>query len=257
MVIEAAAAISTPSSGQVIGTDAAAVEVGADGSKPLLDARPPASVEHGRKGYRRGPRAHCTAASVAWADQHRRRPPHGGPLTRFSTGQIRNVALVGHQGSGKTSLAEALLHRSGAINRLGRVEEGSTTCDFDPEEQRRGLSLSLAMAPFEWKGHKVNLIDTPGYADFVGDVAAALRVADLAVFVVERGRRRRGPDRGGLEAGCRARPAADGVHQQARPRARVVRSHARPAARSARRRHRAARAARSARKPPSTASPTC
>jgi elongation factor G len=102
----------------------------------------------------------------------------------LSTGQIRNVALVGHQGAGKTSLAEALLHRSGAINRLGRVEDGSTTCDFDPEEQRRGLSLSLSVAPFEWKGHKVNLIDTPGYADFIGDVAAALRVADLAVFVV-------------------------------------------------------------------------
>jgi elongation factor G len=105
-------------------------------------------------------------------------------VTRYSTSQIRNVALVGHQGAGKTSLAEALLHRSGATNRLGRVEEGSTVCDFDPEEQRRGLSLSLALAPFEWKGHKVNLIDTPGYADFFGDVAAALRVADLAVFVV-------------------------------------------------------------------------
>jgi elongation factor G len=105
-------------------------------------------------------------------------------LTRYSTGQIRNVALVGHQGAGKTSLAEALLHRSGAINRLGRVEDGTTTCDVDPEEQRRGLSLSLATAPFDWKGHKVNLIDTPGYADFLGDVSAALRVADLAVFVV-------------------------------------------------------------------------
>lgn len=100
------------------------------------------------------------------------------------TAKIRNVALVGHGGSGKTTLTEALLHRSGAINRLGRVEDGSTVSDHDPEEQRRGLSLSLAVAPFEWKGHKVNLIDTPGYADFMGDVAAALRVVDLAVFVV-------------------------------------------------------------------------
>jgi elongation factor G len=102
----------------------------------------------------------------------------------FSTAQIRNVVLVGHGNAGKTSLAEALLHRSGVINRVGRVEDGNTTCDFDPEERQRGLSLSLAMAPFTWRGHKVNLIDTPGYADFVGEVSAALRVADLAVFVV-------------------------------------------------------------------------
>jgi elongation factor G len=102
----------------------------------------------------------------------------------FSSEKIRNVALVGHGGAGKTTLAEALLHRAGAVTRLGRVEDGTTVCDHDPEEQRRGLSLSLAVAPFEWKGHKVNLVDTPGYADFMGDVAAALRVVDLAVFVV-------------------------------------------------------------------------
>jgi elongation factor G len=101
-----------------------------------------------------------------------------------SSETIRNVALVGHSGAGKTTLVEALLHRSGAITRLGRVEDGSTVTDHDPEEQRRGLSLSLALAPFEWKGHKVNLVDTPGYADFIGDVGAALRVVDLAVFIV-------------------------------------------------------------------------
>ncbi len=105
-------------------------------------------------------------------------------MKRYATGQIRNVALVGHSGAGKTSLAEALLHRAGAISRMGRVEDGTTACDFDPEEQRRGISLSLAVAPFEWRGHKINLIDTPGYADFLGEVAAALRTADLAVFVV-------------------------------------------------------------------------
>jgi elongation factor G len=105
-------------------------------------------------------------------------------VKRYATDHIRNVALVGHGGSGKTSLAEALLHRAGATNRLGRVEDGTTVCDYDPEEQRRGISLSLSVAPFEWRDHKVNLIDTPGYADFIGDVAAALRVADLAVFVV-------------------------------------------------------------------------
>jgi elongation factor G len=99
--------------------------------------------------------------------------------------KIRNVALVGHAGSGKTTLAEALLYRAGSISRLGTVEEGTTVTDFDPEEHARNMSLGLAMAPFEWRGNKINLIDTPGYADFVGDVHAALRVVDLAVFVVD------------------------------------------------------------------------
>jgi elongation factor G len=98
--------------------------------------------------------------------------------------KIRNVALVGHSGSGKTTLAEALLYRAGRISRLGRVEDGSTVMDYDPEEHKRGMSLSLSYAPFEWKGHKINLLDTPGYADFLGDLHAAMRVADLAVFVV-------------------------------------------------------------------------
>jgi elongation factor G len=105
-------------------------------------------------------------------------------VQRYTTTQIRNVALVGHGGTGKTTLAEALLHRSGAITRMGRVEDGTTVSDYEPEERERGLSLSLAVLPFEWRQHKINLIDTPGYADFLGDVAAALRVADLAVFVV-------------------------------------------------------------------------
>ena len=98
--------------------------------------------------------------------------------------KIRNVALVGHSGAGKTTLAEALLYRAGTINRLGTVENGTTVTDFDPEEHARGISLSLALAPFEWNGFKINLIDAPGYADFVGDVHSAMRVADLAVFVV-------------------------------------------------------------------------
>jgi len=102
----------------------------------------------------------------------------------FPPAKIRNVALVGHGGAGKTSLAESLLFCAGAISRHGRVEDGNTTTDFDPEEVRRGISLSLALAPFEYDGHKINLLDTPGYADFVTDVHAALRVADLAVLVV-------------------------------------------------------------------------
>ena len=106
------------------------------------------------------------------------------PAQSFSTAEIRNVALVGHGHAGKTSLAEALLFSTGVIPRLGSVDDASTVTDFDPEEARRGISVSLALAPFVTEGVKVNLIDTPGYADFIGDVAAALRVADLAVFVV-------------------------------------------------------------------------
>jgi elongation factor G len=102
----------------------------------------------------------------------------------FPPARIRNVALVGHGGAGKTSLAEALLFSAGAISRQGRVEDGNTTTDFDPEEIKRGISLTLALAPFERDGYKINLLDAPGYADFVLDVHAALRVADLAVFVV-------------------------------------------------------------------------
>ena len=82
-------------------------------------------------------------------------------MKRFPPEKIRNVALVGHGGSGKTTLAEALLHKAGAITRMGRVEDGTTVCDFDPEEQKRNLSLSLALAPFEWNDHKINLIDCP------------------------------------------------------------------------------------------------
>ena len=105
-------------------------------------------------------------------------------MKSFPPAKIRNVALVGHGGAGKTSLAEALLFCSGAISRMGRVEDGTTTTDFDPEEVRRHLSLSLALAPFEHDGFKINLLDAPGYADFVGDMYTALRVADLAILVV-------------------------------------------------------------------------
>ncbi len=105
-------------------------------------------------------------------------------MRTYPTDKIRNVALLGHAGSGKTTLAEALLFRAGAIDRLGSVEDGSTVTDFDEEETARGQSLSLALAPIEWKGHKINIIDTPGYADFLGDASAALQVADLAIFVV-------------------------------------------------------------------------
>src|SRR6202047_2184238 len=105
-------------------------------------------------------------------------------MKTFPPERIRNVALVGHGGAGKTTWAEALLFCAGAINRQGRVEDGTTTTDFDPEEVKRTISLSVSLAPFEWEDHKINLLDCPGYADFASDTIAALRVADLAVFVV-------------------------------------------------------------------------
>jgi elongation factor G len=98
--------------------------------------------------------------------------------------EIRNVALVGHHGAGKTTLAEALLAVTGAIPRRGSVEKGTTTCDFEPEEVARQLSVSTALAPFTVDGVKVNLLDTPGYADFASEMLAALARADLAVVVV-------------------------------------------------------------------------
>ncbi|HEX2235916.1 MAG TPA: elongation factor G [Actinomycetota bacterium] len=105
-------------------------------------------------------------------------------MKSYSTESIRNVVLVGHGGSGKTSLAEALLFRSGATTRLGRIGDGNTVCDFDEEEIRRGISISTSLAPVEWNGCKINVLDAPGYADFLGEMRAAMRVADLAVFVV-------------------------------------------------------------------------
>jgi elongation factor G len=106
-----------------------------------------------------------------------------------ATTQIRNVALVGHSGAGKTTLAEALLVRAGVLNRAGKVDDGTSALDTEPEEQKRHISLSLALAPFDWtlddgRTFRINLIDTPGYADFIGEAEAALQVADLAVFVV-------------------------------------------------------------------------
>jgi elongation factor G len=98
--------------------------------------------------------------------------------------QIRNVALISHVGAGKTSLVDAALFDSGAVTRQGRVDEGSSTADYDPDELKRRMSLHTKVLPVEWRDHKINFVDTPGYADFVGEVKAGLRVADAALVVV-------------------------------------------------------------------------
>ena len=98
--------------------------------------------------------------------------------------RIRNVALVGHRGSGKTSLNEALLYEAGAVNRLGSVAEGTTVSDSAPDEKARQMSIASSLASFAWEDRKVNLIDTPGEPSFVADAMAALRVCESAVFVV-------------------------------------------------------------------------
>ena len=102
----------------------------------------------------------------------------------YDTEQIRNVVLVGHQGSGKTSLAESLLLASGRIRRLGSITEGNTVSDYHPSEKERQMSIFASLLNVEWKDHKINILDTPGYPDFVGEVAASMRVADTAVFVM-------------------------------------------------------------------------
>ncbi|GAC1658518.1 MAG: elongation factor G [Candidatus Dormibacteraceae bacterium] len=105
-------------------------------------------------------------------------------MPKFGPDKIRNVAILGHSHDGKTTLAEALLHASGAIPRMGSTDAGTATMDFEPEEQRRRISIGIGVGSVEHNGHKVNLIDTPGFFDFSGQVVSALRAADAALVVV-------------------------------------------------------------------------
>src|SRR6478752_9790756 len=103
----------------------------------------------------------------------------------YDAASIRNVALVGHSGSGKTQLTSAMLSDSGAVNRFGKVDEGTTVTDFDEEEVARKHTLSASLAYAEWNKQKINLIDTPGMGNFLADARAALSVADAAIVVVD------------------------------------------------------------------------
>ncbi|MBL7125270.1 MAG: elongation factor G [Dehalococcoidales bacterium] len=105
-------------------------------------------------------------------------------MEQYGLENIRNLVLLSHCGAGKTSASEAILFTAGAIARLGKVEEGTTTSDYDPDEIKRHISINLSMLPCQWKGAKINLIDTPGYSDFVGEVKAAIRVGEGAVIMV-------------------------------------------------------------------------
>jgi elongation factor G len=106
-------------------------------------------------------------------------------MKEYTTEFIRNIALASHSNSGKTMLAEAFLHFTGATTRMGKIEDGSTAGDFEEEEIRRTISLSTAVLPVEYKDHKINVLDTPGYTDFIGEMISALRVADGALIVVD------------------------------------------------------------------------
>ncbi|HEX2946249.1 MAG TPA: elongation factor G [Clostridia bacterium] len=111
----------------------------------------------------------------------------------YTVDKLRNVCLMSHGGAGKTTLAEAMLFNTGVLDRLGKVNDGNTTSDYDPEEIKRKISISTSIAPCEWKDHKINVIDTPGYFDFVGEVRQGIRVSDAAVILV--------PAKGGVAVG--------------------------------------------------------
>lgn len=105
-------------------------------------------------------------------------------MKKYTTDKIKNVGIVAHGGAGKTSLAEAILYNAGLTTRIGKVDDGSTVTDYLPEEIKRQVTINLTPAPFEWQGYKVNMVDTPGYSDFIGEVKGTLRAVDNALMVV-------------------------------------------------------------------------
>ena len=105
-------------------------------------------------------------------------------MPKYGLDNIHNIVLLSHGGAGKTSLSEAMLFDAGAISRIGRVDDGSSTSDYDPEEAKRRISINLSLLPLHWREKKINIIDVPGYADFVGEVKAGIRISDAAIIVV-------------------------------------------------------------------------
>ena len=150
-----------------------------------LKARLAGAARAGRRPARASRAADAArGATVRFAATRRRQLEEEPSHAAFEPGKIRNVAVVGHRGTGKTSLVEAMLFQAGADNRLGTVEQGTTVSDWDEDEQRRQMSLAASLCHLEWQGRKINLIDTPGDAGFQADTVAALRVVEGALVVV-------------------------------------------------------------------------
>ena len=116
-------------------------------------------------------------------------------MEKWNVAEIRNVAILGHGSCGKTTLVEALAYTTGVIDRLGRVEDGNTISDYDKEEGKRFFSIHTAIVPLMWENTKMNLLDTPGYFDFIGEVEEAMYVADAAIIVIS--------GKAGVEVGTR------------------------------------------------------
>ena len=157
----------------------------------------------------------------------------------YDAASIRNVAVVGHGGSGKTATGVGLLFDAGMVNRLGKVDEGNTVTDYDEEEITRKHTLSASLAYAEWNKTKINLIDTPGFGNFFSDARAAIHVADGAVIVVDGVSGVEVQTEKAWAVADELSAAAPGRRQPPRSRARVARSHARIAAADARAAHRA------------------
>lgn len=166
----------------------------------LRPFRPVAFALHGRRNAAYDVSSLCLYLQPDWMclSYHNSHVPTGGlavgqglnlergpkAMKQYTADKIRNLALAGHGNAGKTSLAEAMLYLSGATDRLGKTAEGNTVCDFDPEEIKRKVSVSSAIAPLEWKGSKINLLDTPGLFDFAAGMYEGARAADCLMIAV-------------------------------------------------------------------------